>query len=125
LIPSDYDPIVIWVAFAIAIPFLVKFINWLLSPNIETPRPSKTIYECGEKPIGEAQRQYNFQFFTFAIVFVVFDVLSVFILTFALIFRNDALDLEMIEIFGIISVFTLLPVIGLIFWLIKNEILWS
>ncbi|MFW9914767.1 MAG: NADH-quinone oxidoreductase subunit A [Candidatus Thorarchaeota archaeon] len=125
MIPSDYDPIVIWIALGITIPFLVKLINWLLSPNVETPRPGKTIYECGEKPIGEAQRQYNFQFFTFAIVFVVFDVLSVFILTFALIFRNDALDLKMIEIFGIISVFTLLPVIGLVFWLIKNEILWS
>lgn len=123
MIPSDYDPIVIWVAIGIAIPFLVKLINWFLSPNIETRRPTKTIYECGEKPIGEAQRQYNFQFFTFAIVFVVFDVLSIFILTFALIFSNEAID--MVEIFGIITAFTLLPVIGLIFWLMKNEILWS
>lgn len=123
LIPAEYDPIVVWIIIAISIPFITKFINWMLSPNYKILRSSKTIYECGETPIGEAQRRYNFQFFAFAIVFVLFDVLSVFLLSFALVFRHP--DVDMIQILAIITGFTLLPIIGLVFWLIKNELLWS
>ncbi len=123
LIPPEYEAIAIWVIIGTTVPIASKLINWFLSPNYETIRPSKSVYECGEKPIGEAQRRYNFSFFSFAIVFVLFDVLSVFLLTFALIFRDPSVD--MVEILIIISIFTLLPVLGLIFWMKKNEILWS
>lgn len=45
------------------------------------PNPKKeSTYEAGEIPIGEAQIQFNFQYYVFALIFVIFDVLSVFLL---------------------------------------------
>ncbi|MFQ5977975.1 MAG: NADH-quinone oxidoreductase subunit A [Candidatus Heimdallarchaeota archaeon] len=123
MIPTEYEPIVVWLIFGILVPPIVKIMNWFLSPNYETIRNTKTTYECGEVPIGEAQRQYNFQFFTFAIVFVLFDVISIFILTFALVYRDPAID--MLQVLGIIVGVVALPLIGLVFWMTKNEILWS
>ena len=69
LIPPEYEAIAIWVFIGSVVPIASKLINWILSPNYETIRPSKSIYECGEKPIGDARIRYNFQFFTFAIDF--------------------------------------------------------
>jgi NADH:ubiquinone oxidoreductase subunit 3 (subunit A) len=47
----------------LATPILIKLIQYLLAPNIPRLKQSTTTYECGEKPIGDAQVRYNTQFF--------------------------------------------------------------
>ena len=51
----------------------------------DNPGPLKDLtYECGEVPEGEAMIQFHFQYYVFAIIFVVFDVAAVFLLLWAL-----------------------------------------
>ena len=38
-----------------------------------------TTYECGSDPIGEAQIQFHFQYYWYALIFLVFDVAFMFI----------------------------------------------
>ncbi len=82
-----YMPIAIFVAIAIAFPIIVYFLTRFVRP--EKPSPLKdTTYECGEAPIGEAQVQFNFQYYMFALIFVVFDVAAIFLFLMALIFTG-------------------------------------
>src|SRR5712691_10046221 len=57
-------------------------------------RPSRfseeklTTYECGENPTGSAWIQFNIRFYVFALIFIVFDVEAVFLLPWAVVFRQ-------------------------------------
>jgi len=57
-------------------------------------RPSRfseeklTTYECGENPTGSAWIQFNIRFYVFALIFIIFDVEAVFLLPWAVVFRQ-------------------------------------
>ncbi len=58
-------------------PIVLRFIG--LAPRSK-PNPVKnSTYECGMEPAGKAWIQFNFRFYFFAIMFVAFDVLTVFL----------------------------------------------
>ena len=80
-----YMPIAIFLAFAVIFPVLVYFLTRFVRPDKPTELKGD-VYECGEPTIGEAQIQFNFQYYMFALVFVVFDVAAIFLLLMALLF---------------------------------------
>jgi NADH:ubiquinone oxidoreductase subunit 3 (subunit A) len=74
---------------AVAIGFLV--VNLLVWKVIRPSRYSEeklTTYECGENPTGSAWIQFNIRFYVFALIFIVFDVEAVFLLPWAVVFRQ-------------------------------------
>ena len=74
---------------AVAIGFLV--VNLLVWKVIRPSRYSEeklTTYECGENPTGSAWIQFNIRFYVFALIFLVFDVEAVFLLPWAVVFRQ-------------------------------------
>ena len=76
-------------------------------------------YECGEVPIGDAHTRFNFQYYVFALVFVVFDVLSSFLLAWALAIKE-------IKLAGMISAGAFLSIlaIGFLYWWKRNALQW-
>jgi len=63
---------------------------WVVRPS--RPSPEKlTTYECGENPQGNAWIRFNVRFYVFALVFVVFDVEAVFLLPWAVVYREIGL----------------------------------
>lgn len=75
-----------FVGIAFAVSAIV--ISWLLRPW--RARGEKlTTYECGEEPIGRGWHRYNIRYYTFALLFLIFDVVGVFLLLFALIFKQS------------------------------------
>ncbi len=77
--------LVVAVLFATAfvlIPVILRFVG--LAPRNQ-PNPIKnSTYECGMVPVGKAWVQFNFRFYFYAILFVAFDVLTVFLYPWAL-----------------------------------------
>jgi NADH:ubiquinone oxidoreductase subunit 3 (subunit A) len=74
---------------AVAVGFLV--VNLLVWKVIRPSRYSEeklTTYECGENPTGSAWIQFNIRFYVFALIFIVFDVEAVFLLPWAVVFRQ-------------------------------------
>ena len=72
-----------------AVGFLV--VNLLVWKVIRPSRYSEeklTTYECGENPTGSAWIQFNIRFYVFALIFIVFDVEAVFLLPWAVVFRQ-------------------------------------
>ncbi|MFC1925559.1 NADH-quinone oxidoreductase subunit A [Chloroflexota bacterium] len=66
------------VCFVILItPIIARFTG--VAPK-NKPNPAKnSTYECGMVPAGKAWVQFNFRFYFFAVMFVAFDVLTVFL----------------------------------------------
>ena len=120
-----YDPEIthmgIFLIAGLASPIAIKLIQYILAPNIPRLKAASATYECGEKPIGTAQVRFNAQFFTFAVVFVVFDILVVLFLLWAYAFRVvSSLQTTMI----VIGIFALLTLIGVVFWMKKGTMNW-
>src|ERR671914_199487 len=73
----------------VALGFLV--VNLLVWKVLRPSRFSEeklTTYECGENPTGSAWIQFNIRFYVFALIFIVFDVEAVFLLPWAVVFRE-------------------------------------
>ena len=76
--------------------FLIMGIGFLVMNLIiwRIIRPSRfseeklTTYECGENPTGSAWVQFNIRFYVFALIFIIFDVEAVFLLPWAVVFRE-------------------------------------
>ena len=105
----------------LASPIAIKLIQYLLAPNIPRLKAASATYECGEKPIGEAQVRYNVQYFTFAVVFVVFDILTVLFVLWAYAFQ---IFNQVISGLIIMSVFAFSLFCGLLFWIKKGTMSW-
>jgi NADH-quinone oxidoreductase subunit A len=64
------------------------FVLWkVLRPHRDSDEKNMT-YECGENPVGSAWVQFNIRFYVFALIFLVFDVEAVFLLPWAVVFRD-------------------------------------
>lgn len=77
----------------------------ILAPHKATKEKLQT-YESGETPIGSAWVQYPLGFYIFALLFVAFDVDIVFIISWAIIFKQ-------LSIFGFCEILFFIVVLAL------------
>ncbi|MDY6911937.1 MAG: NADH-quinone oxidoreductase subunit A [Chloroflexota bacterium] len=105
----------------IGIPFLLKFIG--VVPR--NPSSIKNdIYECGMRPIKGAWIQFNFHYYTFAILFVALDIMSIFLLAWAVNFGVISRELQVYGFYAI-AVFVLVLVVGLVYAWKKKALEWK
>jgi NADH-quinone oxidoreductase subunit A len=73
---------------ALAIPITMMVVSSLLRPSV--PEQGKTAtYESGEVPTGSSQKiQFNIQYYMVALLFVVFDIETVLIFPWTVIYRD-------------------------------------
>ncbi len=90
----------------------------ILAPKKKTREKLQT-YESGETPIGSAWVQYPLGFYIFALLFVAFDVDIVFIITWAVIFKQ-------LSLFGFVEIlfFIVVLALGLAYAWRKGVIRW-
>jgi NAD(P)H-quinone oxidoreductase subunit 3 len=104
---------------AILVPLLAVTISNLVAPHNKTPE-KYTSYESGMEPMGETWIQFQIRYYMFALVFVVFDVETVFLYPWAMIFDKLGV-VAFIE--ALIFIFIL--IIGLIYAWRKGALEWS
>lgn len=71
------------------------------------PRPEKlSTYECGEVPVGEPWVHFRIRYYVFALLFVIFDIETVFLYPWALAYGKLGLFalVEMTVFIGILAV---------------------
>src|SRR5579883_3301995 len=90
----------------------------ILAPHKRTPEKLQT-YESGETTIGSAWVQYPLGFYIFALLFVAFDVDIVFIIAWAIIFKQ-------LSIFGFFEIlfFIIVLALGLVYAWRKGVTRW-
>jgi len=96
----------------------------LVSSFILRPKPEgverRTTYESGMEPIGGAWIQFNIRYYMFALVFVIFDVETVFLYPWAVAFSQLGL-LAFVEAL----IFIAILVVGLVYAWRKGALEWS
>jgi len=103
--PQNYVPIFIFVAVALAIPVLTLLVAKLVRP--QNPHKTKLMpYECGIDPVGDSRGRYTVRFYIVAILFVVFDVETIFLFPWAVQYKRLSLFgfIEMMIFLGILIV---------------------
>jgi len=96
----------------------------ILVPRLIAPRKPNPIkldtYECGLETVGDSRVQFKIQYYIFALVFLIFDVETVFLFPWAVAF--DQLELFMV-VEGIIFILILLA--GLVYAWRKGVLEWA
>ena len=82
-----YDAFLGFLLISAAVPALALITNKLVSPKSRAGERQLT-YESGMEPIGGAWIQFNIRYYMFALVFVIFDVETVFLYPWAVAFQR-------------------------------------
>ena len=71
----------------ILIPVAMIAISWLLRPSVPE-QGKRTTYESGEVPTGNTRIRFNIQYYMVALLFVIFDIETVLILPWTVIYSD-------------------------------------
>tara|TARA_B100000686_G_C16432886_1_gene783072 strand:+ start:26 stop:421 length:396 start_codon:yes stop_codon:yes gene_type:complete len=119
----QYGMIGILAVVATAIPTSLILISWFLEKIGLRPKNPTEVksdpYECGMEAVGGPWHKFNFKYYMYAILFVIFDVEIIFLYPWAVKF----LDLSL---FALIEMFVFVGIL-LIGWLYawrKNDLEW-
>ena len=96
----------------VAIPMSMITISSLLRPSVPE-QGKRATYESGEVPTGSTRIRFNIQYYMIALLFVVFDIETVLIFPWALIYSDAVAEFGLTSVLGPMLVFIAVLVIGL------------
>ena len=102
---TNYIPIFLFMGLAFLFPVVTLLLAKLVRP--QTGGAGKLApYECGVEPDSDARKRYAIRYYVVAILFVIFDVETVFLFPWAIIYKQLALFglVEMLVFLGILIV---------------------
>ncbi len=114
-----YDYLLVFLLVCSVVPIAALSLSALLRAKGTGPE-RRTSYESGMEPQGEAWVQFNIRYYMFALVFVVFDVETVFLYPWAVAFHQLGL-LAFVEAL----IFIAILVIALVYAWRKGALEWS
>lgn len=116
--PQNYVPIFIFVA----VLLILLPITLLAAKLVRPDNPSKTKlmpYECGIDPVSDSRGRYTVRYYIIAILFVVFDVETIFLFPWAVKFKA-------LGVFGFVEILIFLAILiaGYIWVWAKGALEW-
>jgi NADH-quinone oxidoreductase subunit A len=116
---TAYYPIAVLITIAVLLGVVAIALGHLVGPR----RPSKqksAPYESGMPPIGPGTRQMPVRFYIVAVLFILFDIEIIFLIPWAVIFRE-------LGIFGLIEiiVFVIILLVGFVYAWKKGAFEWE
>jgi len=121
---ADFGAIGLFLVFAFVfassmplITFMLTRLGWVR----RKPNPAKSdTYECGLRTIGKSWVQFNFRYYFYALLFVLFDVLVIFLYPWAVGMRKLGLSA-----FVVVSIFVLFVLVGYLYAWKKKALEWQ
>ena len=81
---SEFLPILIYLLIAIALSIIIITFSYLLV--LQNPETEKlSTYECGFEPYEDARHKFDVKFYLVAILFIVFDIETMFLLPWSIV----------------------------------------
>lgn len=116
---TSYVFIGIFTIIAILFPVIALTLAFFIRPKKPNPVKSST-YECGLETIGETWVQFRVQYYIYALVFVIFDIETVFLFPWAVAYKN-------LRLFALMEMFIFLAILvsGLIYAWRKGALEWA
>jgi NADH-quinone oxidoreductase subunit A len=121
---KEYLPIL--VVFVFVLGFAVT--NIVLSHVIGRRRDSREKlmpYECGMDPVGSAHQRFSVKFYLVAMLFILFDIEAIFLLPWAVVFRDLVTRLSRPFVFFEMMIFLAVLFVGYIYVWKKGLFEWN
>ena len=117
--PAAYIPVLLFGFLVMAFPIATLVIFKFIRPGTRGGPAKLQPYECGIPPEGRARGRYSARFYVVAMLFVIFDVETMFLFPWAILFRSFIAN--HLGSFALISMFVFLAIllVGYI-WLYKK-----
>lgn len=111
--------LIVFIVLSACFAFAALVASFICSPKTDLPE-KKSTYECGMKLFSDARIQYDIKFFNYAILFLIFDVETIFLFPFAV-------DFNQLQTFALVEVviFVLLLLFALLYAVKKNLLRWQ
>ena len=121
--PFHFANVLLFSATAILFVFGSLLAGHFLRPSAPT-REKSMIYECGEKPIGQAWFNFNPRFYLIALVFVIFEVEIAFMVPVASVYKSFIEKGQGLLAFAEIFVFVAILAVGLAYVWAMGDLEW-
>ena len=109
---------------AVVIPVSMMIVSWLLRPSVPE-QGKRATYESGEVPTGSSyQLRFNIQYYMVALLFVVFDVETAFLIPWTVIFQDAVGEVGFVRAFVPMAVFIGILVFALAWAWRKGAVRW-
>ena len=114
-----YAPIIALVLIAVALPVVIWWVSWLLRPFMPSKAKYST-YECGITTTSEAREKFSVRYYLVAVMFLVFDVETVFLMPWAI-------QMKELAVFGLaeMGIFLFLLLFGYGYIWSKGALTWE
>lgn len=116
---ENYLPVLVFMIIGLGVGLIAPTLGYLLGPK--KPDPEKlSSYECGFDPFDDSRSPFDVRFYLVAILFIIFDLETAFLVPWAVVFRK-------LGWFGMIAmgIFLGLLTIGFIYEWKKGALEWE
>ncbi|MBI2219587.1 MAG: NADH-quinone oxidoreductase subunit A [Acidobacteria bacterium] len=116
---ATYVPIALFLLVAIGFAIVTLLVARLVNPNRRHP-VKLDVYECGIEPATDARDRYSIRYYLIAMLFVIFDVETVFLFPWAVM-------MDRLMLFGFIEmlVFLFILIVGYAYAWKKGALEWA
>jgi NADH-quinone oxidoreductase subunit A len=122
---SNYAPILLILVIAIGMAAVLLILSRVAGRNRPT-REKLAPYECGVEPVGTARERQSVKFYLVAMVFLLFDIETVFLVPWAVVFPGLLNDPSLKRLFYIeMMLFILVLFVGLVYVWRKGILEWN
>ena len=83
---QTYIPVLVLAILAVGLAAVMTILSWVLGPRKPTPQKLAP-YECGVVPVGSARERFPIKFYLIAMLFIIFDIETVFLYPWAVNYR--------------------------------------
>ena len=84
---ENYLPVFIFIIVGLGVGLVAPVLGYILSPK--KPDPEKlSSYECGFEAFNDARAPFDVRFYLVAILFIIFDLETAFLVPWAVVFRQ-------------------------------------
>jgi len=121
---ANYIPILILFLFALAVGGGMLLLPRLVARRRPTPEKNM-VYECGKDPIGSPRERFSVAFYLVAMIFILFDIEAVFVIPWAVVFKDLAREVSGWFVFTEMMVFILVLLAGYVYVWKKGAFDWN
>lgn len=119
---THFATVFVFVVLGVGLILVTQAISHLLRPHRLHDAKQRT-YECGEEPEGSPWVRFNVRFYLVALFFIIFDVELVFMLPWAVVFKDMLAEIGPLAFVEMV-IFVAILVVGLAYVWRKGDLDW-
>ena len=122
---QSYAPLLMLIVFVAVNAVIIVAASHVLSPTRRT-EPKDQPYESGMPPIGSAHQRFDIKYYLVTVLFIVFDIEVVFMMPWAVAFRQlDLLGLGTLGALIEMAVFVVILAVGYLYVWKRGALEWT